>query len=176
MDYDYKLFRDPIHGFIYVSPEELRIIDSRPFQRLRRIRQLALTNLVYHGAEHTRFAHSLGVMHLVSRVFDIITSKNNIFSEPQKAWYKQILRLIGLIHDLGHAPFSHGSEDVLPAGLKHEDFTEKIVCETEIAEYINNIGVKFCQKFGSQFNITKAHIRKKLGNIWSGMIIGCGNI
>ena len=56
-------FRDPIHGFIHVSIEEQKIIDSLPFQRLRNIRQLATTYLVYHGAEHTRFGHSIGVMH-----------------------------------------------------------------------------------------------------------------
>ena len=57
-------FRDPIHGFIYVSEEEQKIIDTPPFQRLRNIRHLATTYLVYHGAEHTRFGHSIGVMHL----------------------------------------------------------------------------------------------------------------
>lgn len=68
-------FRDPIHGFIPVSEEELCIINSPPFQRLRNIHQLATTYLVYHGAEHTRFGHSVGVMHLTSRVFDSVTAK-----------------------------------------------------------------------------------------------------
>ena len=62
--------RDPIHGFIKVSKLELKIIDSPPFQRLRNIKQLATTYLVYPGAEHTRFGHSLGVMHLVTKAFD----------------------------------------------------------------------------------------------------------
>lgn len=69
-------FRDPIHGFIEVSEDEKHIIDSKPFQRLRNIKQLATTNLVYHGAEHTRFGHSIGVMHLVSKTFDAVTEKN----------------------------------------------------------------------------------------------------
>ena len=106
-------FRDPVHGFIEVSDEELRIINSAPFQRLRNIRQLGTTYLVYHGAEHTRFGHSLGVMHLTSRVFDsIVKKKTHLFSEDVEVnnkriiWYRQILRLIGLTHDLGHAPFS----------------------------------------------------------------------
>ena len=68
-------FRDPIHGFISVSDDELKIVNSAPFQRLRNIHQLATTYLVYHGAEHTRFGHSLGVMHLTSRVFDSVVEK-----------------------------------------------------------------------------------------------------
>lgn len=68
-------FRDPVHGFISVSDDELKIINSAPFQRLRNIHQLATTYLVYHGAEHTRFGHSIGVMHLTSRVFDSVTQK-----------------------------------------------------------------------------------------------------
>ena len=62
-------YRDPVHGFIEVRPLEKKIIDSAPFQRLRHIKQLAMTNLVFHGAEHTRFGHSLGVMHLVTKAF-----------------------------------------------------------------------------------------------------------
>ena len=75
-------FRDPVHGFIEVTENELNIINSAPFQRLRNIRQLATTYLVYHGAEHTRFGHSIGVMHLTSRVFDSVVRKNpNLFSD-----------------------------------------------------------------------------------------------
>ena len=66
--------RDPIHGFIELSELELEIVDSAPFQRLRNIKQLATTYLVYHGAEHTRFGHSLGVMHLVDRAFRSATA------------------------------------------------------------------------------------------------------
>ena len=128
-------FRDPIHGFIDVSDDELKIINSAPFQRLRNIRQLATTYLVYHGAEHTRFGHSLGVMHLTSRVFDSVTKKvPKLFSENEEenraiiAWYRQILRLIGLTHDLGHAPFSHASEELFENGKKHEDYTKQIMC------------------------------------------------
>lgn len=154
-------FRDPIHGFIDVSDDELKIINSEPFQRLRNIRQLATTYLVYHGAEHTRFGHSLGVMHLTSRVFDSVTKKNpKLFNEDEEknritiAWYRQILRLIGLTHDLGHAPFSHASEELFENGKKHEDYTKQIMCETEIAEYINEIGRKFQSQYGEEYEIT----------------------
>lgn len=154
-------FRDPIHGFISVSEEELKIINSVPFQRLRNIHQLATTYLVYHGAEHTRFGHSLGVMHLTSRVFDSVTEKNtHLFSSDTEEnnkrldWYRQILRLIGLTHDLGHAPFSHASEELFVDGKVHEDYTKQIICETEIADYIREIGKKYIDKYGEEYDIT----------------------
>src|SRR6056297_655420 len=95
-----KKFRDPIHGFIQVSDLELKIINSEPFQRLRHIKQLATTYLVYHGAEHTRFGHSLGVMHIVSRAFDAAVDNfqkrtgKALFNNIKKEWYKQLLRII----------------------------------------------------------------------------------
>lgn len=154
-------FRDPIHGFIEVSEDELKIINSVPFQRLRNIRQLATTYLVYHGAEHTRFGHSLGVMHLTSRVFDSVVRKNPclFLSDPEEnakrvCWYRQILRLIGITHDLGHAAFSHASEELFEQGKKHEDYTKQIICETEIADYINDIGKKFQEEYGEEYYIT----------------------
>ena len=154
-------FRDPIHGFITVSEAELKIINSAPFQRLRNIHQLATTYLVYHGAEHTRFGHSLGVMHLTSRVFDSVIEKNPLlfspdFEENQRriAWYRQILRLIGLTHDLGHAPFSHASEELFENGKVHEDYTRQIICETVIADYINEIGTQYKNKYGEFYNIS----------------------
>ena len=154
--------RDPIHGFIEVSELELKIIDSLPFQRLRNIKQLATTYLVYPGAVHTRFEHSLGVLHLVTLAFNnaLKNYKNKkgkeLFNDTKKKWYIQILRLIALTHDLGHAPFSHGSEALFDGGVEHEDFTKKIICETEIANYIDNIGDDFCSRYGvgAEFKIT----------------------
>lgn len=177
-------FRDPVHGFITLSEQEKRIVDSVPFRRLRNIRQLATTYLVYHSAEHTRFGHSIGVMHLVTRAFDAVTAKNpNLFRDDSEenqivvAWYRQILRLIALTHDLGHAPFSHASEEVFPKremaenpqGLqgtkkgtykkkvlrkKHEDYTKEIIETTEIADIINEIGYDFQAKYGASYTIT----------------------
>ena len=90
-----------------------------------------MTYMVYHGAEHTRFGHSLGVMFLVSKAFSsVVNSGTYSFSDAKREWYNQILRLIALTHDLGHAPFSHASESVFPEGLEHEAFTEKIIKET----------------------------------------------
>lgn len=154
-------FRDPIHGFIEVSEEELRIINSAQFLRLRNIRQLATTYLVYHGAEHSRFGHSLGVMHLTSRVFDSIVNKTpHLFSEDSLEnnlrilRYRQMLRIIGLVHDLGHAPFSHASEDLFPNKKVHEDYTREILFNTEIGEYIFDIGAHFRKEYGEDYDIT----------------------
>lgn len=148
-------YRDPVHGFIDVSDLENNIINSAPFQRLRNVKQLAMTHLVFHGAEHTRFGHSIGVMHLVTRAFRAAVANGDYsFSEEKSAWYEQILRLIALTHDLGHAPFSHASEAVFPAGLEHEDFTEKIVKETVVADHIKAIGATFTEKYGPQCDIT----------------------
>lgn len=148
-------YRDPIHGFIEVTDYENDIINSKPFQRLRNIKQLALTNYVYYGAEHTRFGHSIGVLHLVTKAFEYaISSYESKFPEPKREFYKQILRLIALTHDIGHAPFSHASEAVFPNGLEHEDFTVKIICETEIADIINKIGQDFITMYGNDYNIT----------------------
>ena len=69
-------------------------------------------------------------------------------------WYRQILRLIGLTHDLGHAPFSPASEELFENGLEHEDYTKQIILETEIAEHIRNIGLKFKNKYGTAYDIT----------------------
>lgn len=154
-------FRDPIHGFIEVTDAEKRIIDSFPFQRLRNIRQLATTYLVYHGAEHTRFGHSLGVMHLVTRVFDLVTQKHpDLFRDDPAEnavvtrWYRQILRLIALVHDLGHAPFSHASEDLFQDGREHEDYTKDIILTTEIADIIREIGDEFQREYGAEYMIS----------------------
>lgn len=162
-----KKFRDPIHSFIYINPMEQEIIDSPAFQRLRNIKQLAFTYMIYHGAEHTRFGHSIGVMHLVSKAFrasiDNACSDNDkeladkaraVFTPKKIEWYDQILRLIALTHDLGHAPFSHAAESVFDNGLTHEDYTEKIIKETNIAEIINRIGSLYVEKNGPEYNIT----------------------
>jgi HD superfamily phosphohydrolase len=164
---EYYKYRDPVHAFIRITPLENKIIDSLPFQRLRNVKQLAMTNLVYHGAEHTRFGHSIGVMHLVTKAFRTIISKGVLsWSEKKIAWYEQILRLVALTHDLGHAPFSHASEAVFPDKLEHEDFTEKIIKETCVAEYINDIG-KEC-KNTTGYNITPDLIC----DIYTGKIAG----
>ncbi len=132
-------FRDPIHGFISLSREERRVVDSWPFQRLRHIHQLAMTYLVYPGATHKRFEHSLGVMELASRVYRVITTDRFYDSLPEKVrdsipeikeqlehWHRT-LRMAALCHDMGHLPFSHANEELLPQGYTHERMTWEII-------------------------------------------------
>lgn len=95
--------RDPIHGFIQYEDKEERIINTRVFQRLRNIKQLALASYVYPGALHTRFDHSLGVMHLARKIAERLELSKKI----------KIVTLAGLLHDIGHGPFSHISEQIL---------------------------------------------------------------
>ena len=121
-------FRDPIHGFIHMSDAERQVVDSPPFQRLRHIRQLALSSLVYPGATHTRFEHSIGVMELAGRVFDVVTREENLRhltpvmrdridkGLAEKEDWRECLRFAALCHDLGHMPFSHAGEALLPSG------------------------------------------------------------
>ncbi|HEX9982150.1 MAG TPA: HD domain-containing protein [Thermoanaerobaculia bacterium] len=133
--------RDPIHNFVRVSADEVAAINSRPFQRLRHIHQLALTWLVYPGATHRRFEHSLGVMELAGRVFDVITHERNrhpdvadLFPDADTltAWRK-IVRLAALFHDLGHLPFSHAAEEqLLPDGKHHEWLTVEVLRSEEM--------------------------------------------
>lgn len=102
--------RDPIHGFIKLSEKEKKLIDTQVFQRLRRIRQLALTSLVYPGAVHTRFDHSIGVMHIAGRICQRLQELN-----PERVSDTDVdrVRLAALLHDVGHGPFSHVSEHLL---------------------------------------------------------------
>lgn len=135
--------RCAVHGFIRYSDAERSLIDHSIFRRLRYIRQLALTELVYPGATHTRFEHSLGVMEMASRIFDRLASRRGdimetVFSEipelkeetMQKA--RQICRLAGLLHDLGHCCFSHAAEKVLHKNSSHESLTVHVLQEPEL--------------------------------------------
>lgn len=99
-----RTIRDPIHGFIRLNEQESDLVDTRAFQRLRNLRQLALAHLVYPGALHTRFEHSLGVCYVAGLLADSLK-----FADDEK----KLLRLAALMHDLGHGPFSHVSEEAL---------------------------------------------------------------
>jgi uncharacterized protein len=135
--------RDPLHVFIHFDSDERKVIDSRPLQRLRHIHQLALTYLIYPGATHRRFEHSLGVMDLAGRMFDIVTREQNVSEEVKKAlleitqpkklmYWRSVLRMAALCHDTGHLPFSHAGEDLLPTGWNHERLTREIILSDEM--------------------------------------------
>lgn len=122
----------------------MELINSRPFQRLRHIHQLALSYLVYPSATHKRFEHSLGVMELAGRAFDAITHRENVDEQAQRLfpqittnefliYWKKVLRLAALCHDLGHPPFSHAAEkELFPAGFTHEQMTRIVVESDEL--------------------------------------------
>jgi HD superfamily phosphohydrolase len=96
-------------------------------------------------------------MHLVSRVFDEVIKKyhdSDLFNKHHPEYYKQILRIIALIHDIGHAPFSHASEELFQNDRKHEDYTKDILFHTEISERINELGAAFAEKYGREYDIT----------------------
>lgn len=109
-----------MYGFIHIRSELLFDIISHPFfQRLRHIKQLGLTELVYPGAQHTRFQHALGAMHLMGRVLDNLRLKGVDISEKEY----EAAQLAILLHDIGHGPFSHALEETLLAGVKHESIS-----------------------------------------------------
>jgi len=127
-----KLFRDPIHDVIAYDQGTpfgrlmMQLIDTPSFQRLRHIRQLGLAFLVYHGAEHTRFSHSMGVAHLARKIFESIHRGESFESQRLIATCSA-----ALLHDVGHAPFSHALESTLQEVLgfqgDHETFTRRIL-------------------------------------------------
>ncbi|MCD6324257.1 MAG: HD domain-containing protein [Desulfurococcales archaeon] len=127
---DYTLIKDPVHGYVRVYPHERCLIDSPPFQRLRRLKQLSTTYLVYPGAMHTRFSHSLGVMHVAGVFAEHIYSKLDIPSGDVDRLVS-IARLLGLLHDVGHGPFSHTFEDhvLVNYGTNHEVIGGRLVME-----------------------------------------------
>ena len=132
---------DPIHDFVRVYDNELKIIDTSIFQRLRRIRQLSGAHLIYPGAQHTRFEHSLGVMHIASMAGHALNEKGIISSNDI-----QDLRFAGLLHDIGHGPFSHLFEELLQKKKhSHEDIGKEIILKTTIGDLISKSG--FDKKF-----------------------------
>jgi HD superfamily phosphohydrolase len=128
---------------------EKQLIDSRPFQRLRSIHQLAMCYQVYPGASHKRFEHSLGVMEMATRIFDRVLDKRQTDAvhdriaqrvEPEHLGYwRRVVRLAALLHDIGHLPFSHAAEEaLLPQGWNHERITADIIRESEIHGILKN--------------------------------------
>lgn len=127
-----KVFRDPVHDIIRFDKRKdklvLELIDSKEMQRLRRIKQLGFSSITYPGAEHSRFAHSLGTAYLMKRVIDHLTKQRG---EQEKHWLEEItdnydlLLCSALLHDIGHGPFSHAIESV--TGIKHEKWTMQII-------------------------------------------------
>ena len=137
MKKEYLEITDPIHDFIRLNKTEQQIIDTSVFQRLRRIRQLSGAHLTYPGAQHTRFEHSLGVMHIASMAGIALQSKGITTKDDISN-----LRLAALLHDIGHGPFSHLFEEVLQRKNKrsHEQIGKQIILKTEICDILSKNG------------------------------------
>ncbi|MDH5397787.1 MAG: HD domain-containing protein [Cyclobacteriaceae bacterium] len=119
-----KIFNDPVYGFIHIRSQLLFDIIEHPFfQRLRRIRQLGLSELVFPGANHTRFQHALGAMHLMGRVLDVLRSKGVEISAEEY----ESAQIAILLHDVGHGPFSHTLEKSLLSGINHESISYQLM-------------------------------------------------
>ena len=128
---------DPIHKFIRFTDLERKIIDSSVFQRLRRIKQLAGAHLVYPAAQHSRFEHSLGTMHVAGLAGEHLFSLGVIDKESI-----QELRVASLLHDIGHGPFSHLFEEALKVtnNKNHETIGAEIICKTELNDILSGFG------------------------------------
>jgi len=132
-----RIYRDPVHNIIRLRTNTdegelmMRLIDTPEFQRLRRIKQLGLGLYTYQGAEHSRFTHSLGAFHLMTRVLDRLSERYTIAAAAHTA-----ARAAALLHDVGHGSFSHVMEKVL--GFHHESWTVKVVLsdDTEIGQLL----------------------------------------
>ncbi len=129
--------KDPVHGYVYITEQEKAIIDSYPMQRLRRLRQLAGSEYVYPGANHTRFEHCLGVMFLAGQVL-VNPNISRVASDEEV----DMCRLSALLHDCGHGPFSHVFEHLLIKDLEktHEDITEWIIEKGEVSYKLSKMG------------------------------------
>ncbi len=142
---------DPIHGFIHYTDDERDLINSPEFQRLRHIHQLGMSHFLFPSANHTRFEHSLGVMHLATELFDAVTEESRIPDVTQpllsdgglgdRNYWRAVVRLAALCHDVGHPPFSHAPEELLPKGKKHEHLTKEIVLG-ELSALLASMGQK----------------------------------
>ena len=137
-----KVFKDPVHRYIHVNDKVIwDVIGTREFQRLRRIKQLGTTYLVFHGAEHSRFHHSLGVYEIVRRIVD-----DGFSGRPEWDDGERLVTLCAaLLHDLGHGPYSHAFENVFD--LDHEKFTQAIILgDTEVNAVLRRVAPNFPQK------------------------------
>jgi len=150
--------RDPIHGNIPLSDAEVAILDSKAYQRLRAIKQLGFSEFSFPGATHNRYLHSIGVCHLAGVAFDSIFAGYE-FSKPDvRRRFRQTVRLAAMLHDIGHGPLSHASEEVMPplkdlnvkayslrkvkpspdSQANHEDYTIKFVTDSSLTKVLRD--------------------------------------
>lgn len=144
-----KVFKDPVHRYVHVRDRVIwDLIGTAEFQRLRRIKQLGTSYLTFHGAEHSRFNHSLGVYEIVRRIIENFKDRPNWEDEE-----RLLCLSAALLHDLGHGPFSHSFEKVFK--LDHEDFTQEILLgDTEVNQVLSRVEEGFPKKVADVINKT----------------------
>lgn len=153
--------RDPIHGSIALSKPEVALCDSAAYQRLRAIKQLGFSEFSFPGATHNRFLHSIGVSHLAGKAFDTIFKNYEFSSVKKREDLRQTLRMGALLHDIGHGPLSHSTEEVMPKvgaldikaykhkkntvdplrQADHEDYTIKFITDSSLTKVLDSAGV-----------------------------------
>jgi len=147
----YEIVKDPLHGYLRIYRHELKIIDTPVFQRLRRIKQNTGVDFVYPCAVHTRFSHSLGVMHIAGVFTRWLLDQMENISEDTKAYYYFLMRLWGLTHDIGQGPFSHLFDDTVLSTFDtdHEKMGAEILRKSE------NIPTKLRTEYGRDISLNK---------------------
>ena len=150
---DEKVCKDPVHRYIHVRDQVIwDLINAREFQRMLRIKQLGTSYLVFHGAEHSRFSHSLGVYEIVRRILDDIFHGRPEWDESERL----VVLCAALLHDLGHGPFSHSFEKVF--NVDHEDFTREILQgDTEVNSILQKVSPDFPEKVAEVIGKTYAN-------------------
>lgn len=136
MSEEEKVFKDPVHGYIYVHDAVIwDLINTREMQRLRRIRQLGTTYVAYPGGDHSRFSHSLGVYEVIRQI--LMAFERNGYDWPRN--HRLLAMVSGLLHDIGHGPFSHALEEVF--GSRHEMWSEAIILDpaTEVHAALESV-------------------------------------
>lgn len=148
-----KVFRDPVHNYIHVQHQViLDLINSAEVQRLRRIKQLGTSSFTFHGAEHSRFSHSLGVYEITRRICEIFQRNYSVERLGENGWNddeRLITLCAALLHDVGHGPYSHTFEHIFDTN--HEAITVQIITspETEVYQILNRVSADFPEKVAS---------------------------
>lgn len=183
MHFNKTLFNDPIYGFISIESKLiLELINHKFFQRLRRISQMGLSILVYPGAHHTRFEHALGSLHLMQKAVYILKQKGVLISKDEN----EAMQIAILLHDIGHGPFSHATENILLKEINHEiislniikllneEFKGKLTLAIEI--FTNNYKRKFMyQLVSSQIDVDRLDYLKR-DSFYTGVAEGNINV
>ena len=152
-----KIIRDVIHGDIFIDEKYVAVIDTREFQRLRRIKQLSVANMVFPGAEHTRFAHCIGTFHVMRMIiehFEPLFQKCGLEITEQE---KDAALVAALLHDIGHGPYSHAFEGVLQS-LGHKDINHEQLGVMIIRSEHTEIHEVLTREFGEDFPDAVANI------------------